>query len=138
MTVPSEKLKLGPQFTIEDGITYEMVIDFDAERSVVVSGPEDEPSYKLKPHIRVVQKAITGSISGMVTNNENNPTAYAKQNDEVITSSIVKEDGTFMLAFLEEGTFEVEIEDEVGKKYSNPSVLVVVGDNTDLGEITLE
>ena len=138
MTVPSEKLKLGPQFTIEDGITYEMVIDFDAERSVVVTGPKDNPSYKLKPHIRVVPKALTGSISGNVLNNDYNPVAHAIQGTDTLTSSIVKEDGTFILGFLKAGTYQVDIgdNDDPIKSYST-SAIVSVGENTDLGEITL-
>ena len=137
MTVPSEEIKLGPQFTMEDGITYEMVIDFDAAKSVVVTGPADNPSYKLKPHIRMVAKALTGSISGKVMNDNINSVAYAKQDGIEITSSTVKEDGTFKLAFLEEGEYDVFVEDAVLQPFSAMDVFVKIGENTDLGEITL-
>jgi len=138
MTVPSEELKFGPQFTIQEGMTYELVLDFDASRSVVVSGTEENPEYKLKPHIRVVPKAITGSISGHVTNPDYNPIAYAIQGTETVTSSIVKEDGTFILGFLEAGTYQVYIEDsdDPVKTYTT-SAVVSVGESTVLDDITL-
>jgi len=138
MTVPSDKLKIGPQFTIEDGITYELVIDFDASRSVVVSGPKDDPKYKLKPHIRAVPMAVTGSISGNVTNHENNPIAYAIQGEDTLTSSIVRDDGTFTLGFLLDGSYRVDVEDDSLQTYSASNVTVNIGENTDLGDIILE
>ena len=140
MTIPSEELKLGPQFTIEDGITYELVLDFDVEKSVVVSGPKDNLSYKLKPHRRTVPKAITGSITGFVTNTDFNPIAHAIQGSDTITSSIVKEEGAFVLGFLEEGTYQVDIEDsdEPTKSFTTSGVNVNIGESTDLGDITLE
>jgi len=71
-------LKFGPQFTINAGSSYELVIDFDAGRSIVTTGPPHNPhGYKLKPRIRVTSTAISGSISGVVTNPLNLPTAYA-------------------------------------------------------------
>lgn len=140
MTIPSGELKLGPQFTIEDGMTYELVLDFDVEKSVVVSGPNDNPEYKLKPHIRTVPKAITGSITGRVTNPEFNPTAYAIQGTETVTSAIIKEDGTFVLGFLEEGSYQVDIEDNNDpiKSFSKSGVEVNIGQTNDLGDITLQ
>ncbi|MEN8193124.1 MAG: DUF4382 domain-containing protein [Bacteroidota bacterium] len=140
MTVPSGELKFGPQFTIEEGMTYELVIDFDASRSVVVSGTEENPEYKLKPHIRVVPKARTGSISGNVTNHEFNPIAYAIQGTDTVTSSIVKDDGTFILGFLEAGTYQVDIEDSDDPIKTNSifDVEVSVGESTDLADITLQ
>lgn len=140
MTVPSGELKLGPQFTIEDGITYQMVIDFDAAKSVVVTGPKDNPTYKLKPHIRAVPMDVTGSISGKVTNPEENPIAYAIQGEDTLTSSVVNPNGTFTLAFLLYGNYRVDIEDsaEPAKTFSVSDVIVNIDEDTDLGEITLE
>ena len=51
LTVPSGAqtgLKFGPQFTIEEGSSYDLVIDFDVCRSIVVNGPKKNPKgYKL-------------------------------------------------------------------------------------------
>jgi len=69
-------LKLLADFTVNAGSTYELILDFDAQRSVVTTGPANNPTgYLLNPTIRVEEKALTGSISGMLTNPENNPVA---------------------------------------------------------------
>jgi uncharacterized protein DUF4382 len=132
-------LKLGPQFTINEGSTYEMVIDFDASRSIVTMGPPHNPhGYKLKPRIRVTSTAITGSISGTILNPDNLPVAYAIQNGDTVTSSIVDtSSGFFKLAFLPEGYYTVDAADTSTGNFSADSVNVTIGSNFDLGDITL-
>ncbi len=132
-------LKFGPQFTINEGSSYELVIDFDASRSIVTTGPPNNPTgYKLKPRIRVIPTATTGSISGIVLNPDNLPIAYAFQNGDTTTSSIVDTaSGGFMLAFLPEGLYNVSVVDTAIGFYSTDSIDVTAGGNYDLGNITL-
>lgn len=143
LTVPSGAktgLKLGPQFTISEGSTVELIIDFDANRSIVTTGPPANPqSYKLKPRIRVISKAITGSISGKVTNPEHLPLAYAIAGSDTVTSTAVdKNSGEFMLAFLPEGSYTASIRDTLNYSAQINDVQVVVGTDNDLGMITLQ
>jgi len=142
MDVPSGAktgLKLGPQFTVADGSTYEMVVDFDANRSVVVTGPPHNPRYKLKPHLRVATLAISGSISGTVTNPEHLPVAYALQEADTITSTLVDpSSGLFMLSFLPAGSYTVSIEDTLEQSAVREGVTVTAGSDSNLGEITLQ
>jgi uncharacterized protein DUF4382 len=132
-------LKFGPQFTIKKGSTYELVIDFDASRSIVTMGPPHNPhGYKLKPIIRVTSTAITGSLSGTILNPDNLPIAYAIQNGDTVTSSIVDtSSGFFKLAFLPEGLYTVDVEDTSAGYFSVDSINVTTGSNFDLGDITL-
>ena len=143
LVVPSGSqtgLKLGPQFTIKDGSTYHLVLDFDAGRSIVVNGPAKKPKgYKLKPHIRVITEAVSVSISGTVTNPEDMPLAYAILGSDTITSSIVDtSSGYFKLSFLPENSYTVTVEDTSSKDFSQGSVSVQAGSNYDLGEISLD
>ena len=143
MDVPSGAqtgLKFGPGFMVMEGSTYELVIDFDAMRSVVTTGPPHNPKgYKLKPHIRLSTTATTGSISGMVSPADSLPEAHAIQNGDTITSSIVDPaDGFFRLAFLPAGTYTVFIEDTSGNNYKSENVSVSTGSETDLGNILIE
>lgn len=132
-------LKLNAHFTVTEGSTYELVIDFDVNRSIVVTGPPHHPHYILKPVIRVAPKAITGSISGTVLNYQNLPLAYAIQDSDTVTSSLVSgESGKFMLAFLPAGFYTVAIEDTAGLSFTKDSVEVVAGTDKDLGLITLQ
>ncbi len=142
MDVPSGAqtgLKLGPGFTVAEGSTYDVIIDFDANRSVVTTGPPSDPKgYKLKPHLRISTSATTGSITGKVAPADSLPEARAVQNGQIITSSIVDpNDGFFRLAFLPAGTYTVSIEDTSGNKYENENVSVTAGRETDLGDIQL-
>ncbi len=143
LTVPSGAqtgLKMGPDFVVEPGSTYELVIDFDVQRSIVVTGPRWNPhGYKLKPHLRVVPKAITGSISGNVTNPQNGPYAYAIQNDDTLASTMVDTlSGNFMLAYLQAGYYTVSIRDTADRSFTQDSVEVTTGQDKNIGSVTLQ
>ena len=56
-------LKLNIHQDVAGGILYTLVLDFDAARSIVVTGNK---KYILKPVIRTVLKAAGGSIKGAV------------------------------------------------------------------------
>lgn len=143
MKVPSGSqtgLKLGPEFTVNPGLTYELVIDFDVCRSIVSTGPPSQPtSYKLKPHLRVLPKAITGSISGEISNPANLPVVAAIQNEDTITTSIPDTlTGYFMLSFLPAGFYDISATDTLGQGYFQQNIEVKAGQNSDLGSITLQ
>lgn len=143
LTVPSGSktgLKFGPQFTINEGSTYSLILDFDACRSVVVNGPKNNPnSYKLKPHIRVIAQAESGSISGIILNPEEVPFAYALLGSDTITTTLVdRVSGNFKLAFLPENNYTVVVTDTSGRTFSQDSVAVQNGQDFDLGDITLD
>jgi hypothetical protein len=142
LDIPSDAqtgLKFGPSFTINEGSTYEMVIDFDASRSIVTTGPPHNPTgYKLKPRIRVTSTAVTGSISGTILNPGDLPTAFAIQNGDTITTSPVDtSSGMFKLAFLPEGLYTVNVADTASGYFSINDINVTAGSNFDLGDITL-
>jgi hypothetical protein len=137
LTVPSSAktgLKYGPQFSIEEGSTYTLVIDFNADKSVVKNGQ----GYALKPHIRVIAQALSGSISGTVLNPSANPVATAVKESDTYSTSVDTSTGDFVLAFLPEGTYSVAIEDTNGLSFSNDNVTITPGQDNDLGNLTLE
>ena len=133
-------LKLITSFTVTEGASYSLMLDFDADRSVIRLGPKNNPrGFKLKPTIRAVAIAETGSISGLVLNPQNLPVAYALQNADTVTSSVVNSaSGAFMLSFLPAGNYTVSIQDSAGFSFSQSSVTVNTGQDTDLGNITLQ
>jgi len=143
MDVPSGStsgLKFGPEFTIEEGVTYEMVADFDVNRSIVTTGPPTRPKgYKLKPRIRISSMAISGSISGIITNPEHLPVAYAIQTPDTVTTSLPDTArGYFMLSFLPAGEYTVSVRDTLDQSFEQMGVMVQAGENFDLGLITLQ
>ncbi|SEA27814.1 protein of unknown function [Flavobacterium gillisiae] len=57
-------LKLQVHQTLQEGIMYHVLLDFDANKSIVKLG---NGGYKLKPVIRTVETAISGAIKGTIT-----------------------------------------------------------------------
>jgi len=142
VTVPSGAqtgLKLTHQFTLEAGSTYNLMIDFDASRSVVITGPKASPSYNLKPTIRLVAMPTTGSISGTVFTPVNVPVALAMSGADTVTTVFVDTtSGEFQLAFLEAGSYDVVVEDSTGARFDSTAIEVTVGEDNDLGSIELQ
>jgi len=143
MVVPSGStsgLKFGPEFTVSEGSTYQMVVDFDVHRSIVRMGPRFHPrGYKLKPRIRICPMAITGAISGTITNPEHLPVAYAIQNSDTVTSALPDSTtGYFLLSFLPEGSYLISVRDTLNQSFEQSDILVTPGKRNDLGSITLQ
>lgn len=55
MKVPSSEIKVPVQFRIEEGGTAEVILDFDAEKSVKVTKQGKKNTYILRPVIKVVK-----------------------------------------------------------------------------------
>ncbi len=139
-SVSTSGLKFGPGFTVEEGSSYELVLDFDASRSIVVLGPKKAPNgYKLKPRIRLVSKALTGSVSGSVVKYTDLPVAYAVSESDTVTSALTDTtDGFFRLAFLPQATYTIIVKDTLGYSFEKDSVMVIPGNDLNLGDIILQ
>ena len=139
VTIPSAEqtgLKVNIKGDILAGSTYEVILDFDAEKSINKTG---NGQYKLQPVIRATTRALTGSISGMVSNFSDSPRAYAAQNGSDVTSTAVDEvNGEFRLSFLDPGNYDVRIEDSKGKKFQQSTVSVTAGSDHSIGTVTLQ
>ncbi len=130
-------LKLGSGFTIEPGITTELIVDFDAARSIHTMGQNQ--GYKLNPMLRLIAKAQSGAVSGKVVNYLNAPVAYAIAGADTVASTIVKSDsGNFLLGFLPAGSYTVAVADTLNKKFTKTDVSVTIGNTTNVGDITLQ
>lgn len=141
LTIPSSLntgLKLVNSFEILAGVETSLILDFDVNRSVHITGSSQNPQFKMKPTIRVIEESESGRITGTVTNLDTTAMAYAFAGTDTVTTSPVLSGGTFVLAFLEEGEYGVKVEDANGLIYENASVAVVKNQATDLGEITVQ
>ncbi len=56
-------IKLVHEFTLQADYTYELILDFDANRSIMRLG---NGTYQMKPVIRIHPVATTGAITGIV------------------------------------------------------------------------
>jgi len=127
-------IKLNHQFRIQEDLTYELLLDFDAEKSVINKG---NGQYQLKPVIRAIAKATSGSISGTV--NPKSVEAFALTDPDTVAQAHSDTSGYFKLIALPEGSYSVHIvaDDTTYADTTFSDVTVLAGQTTDLGTIQL-
>lgn len=126
-------LKLQVNQTLEPNFTYDFVIDFDADKSVVEAGGSG--NYNLHPVLRIFAVANTGSISGTVVANGYQVLASVMVNG-IEVSSYANEAGVFYLHGIPAGTYTVTLTPDPASTYTPiliENVVVVNGVNTDTG-----
>jgi hypothetical protein len=130
-------LKLNTNFDIVAGVVYELVLDFDVNRSVNKTGNDE---YKMNPVIRTVPQATTGAISGNITSPDNYTVVTATDGQGMVVTTTVADAGTgyFMLSYLEAGGYTVECENQSGQTFTKNGVVVEIGKVTDIGPVTLQ
>lgn len=129
-------LKLNVNQTLEAGILYEFLLDFDVNESIVVQG---NGGYILKPVIRASTAAESGSISGTVLP-VGFQTLVTASNTEHTISAYTNAQGIFVLHGVPEGTYTITIEPELTSGFEIlvlENVVVTNGEITALGNITL-
>lgn len=127
------KIKNG---AIEPGINYAVVIDFDANRSLVKKGKTVAAGYNLKPVIRAFIKATTGNISGTLSGWANAPTVYAISGADTMATALPNANGVFTVYFLDSGNYSLVVADTLGNKnsYAGPYT-VTTGLTTSAGTL---
>lgn len=138
LTTPSAQqsgLKIKLNADIAEGVTYSVLLDFDAARSVVATG---SGKYNLKPVIKAVAEATSGSIKGLIDPKEAAPAIYAIQNSDT-TSAYANDNGEFIIKGLDAGTYKVVFEPKTGYEGQTvDGVEVVLGEVKDMGTITIK
>ena len=126
-------LKLNVHAELIEGITYEILLDFDAARSVVNRG---NGIYSLKPVIRVLNEVTSGAISGMVSPADATPAVYAIAGSDTVGTAFADDTGKFLVRGIPAGSYTVSIvPGETYEPVLKTDVIVTVGSVTDLGVI---
>lgn len=100
-------LKLQVHQTLQQGVLYTILLDFDANKSVIQVG---NGSYKLKPVIRTIQTAISGSIKGKISPVGLAVVSVVNIIDPTLSfSTSVNAEGDFTLMGVPPGTYVVTI-----------------------------
>lgn len=101
-------IKLNNEFEVKAGQQVDLVLDFDACKSVVTKGGSGR--YSLKPVVKVIPTAING-ISGFIAPAlaAANVTISAQQDGKIVAATTPKTTGEFMLARLAPGNYDVVI-----------------------------
>lgn len=99
-------LKLQVHKTLEPGVAYSILLDFDANQSIVETG---NGQFKLKPVIRTIEAAISGSISGSIAPIGIIASVTATSSNGVSYSSGVAANGSFLISGLPSGNYDITI-----------------------------
>ena len=101
-------LKINIHQDVNEGITYKLLLDFDASRSIVQTGNgnNNNQKYILKPVIRASLEAIGGSIRGYVLPNSFATAVYALRGVDTITGTYTV-NGSYMLKGLTSGAYSL-------------------------------
>ncbi|MEL7833875.1 DUF4382 domain-containing protein [Fodinibius sp. Rm-B-1B1-1] len=130
-------LKLNVNAEVEEDATYSLLIDFDAARSIVQQG---NGGYLLKPVLRAVNLAETGSITGNVQPSDFKTNVLAVSGEDTVTSTITADNGDFKIIGLTEGTYDVAFDPD-NEQYSDTTITdveVTVGEENVIEDMQLE
>lgn len=128
-------LKLQVNQTLLADIQNEILLDFDANASIVKTG---NGTYKLKPVVRTIVTAITGNIKGSITPIGTLAVVTATSSTAVEYSSSVNLLGQFQISGLPAGTYTFTVTPLLPLlPVIQTNVVVVAGVNTNLGVIAL-
>jgi len=127
-------VEIEHEFDVTVNASYEMIIDFDAEKSII-SG---SGNYFLRSTIRVMRSDLSGSISGKVLPSGDSPAIFAISDSDTATT-YANEDGNFKVMALHEGNYNVYIKpnEPTYRDTTVTNVSVKAGANTDIGTITV-
>ena len=141
LTIPSGSesgLKLQIHEDLTEGITYSVLLDFDAAKSIIATG---SGKYILKPVIRTITEAQDGAIQGSVLPAAESIAVYAIIGDDTVSTSYAAEgNADFFLGGLADGSYKIGFEPgELSdfQKFIIEDVAVTIGNVTDIGETTL-
>lgn len=131
--------KIKFETELQAGEEIDVVIDFDAGRSVHKAG--NSGKHILKPVLKafVENGDEVGSITGSVEPADASPNIYAIMGDDTTATSQADEDGDFLLQGLESGQYDLSIE-PTNEQYADTTlndITVDEGEQTDVGVITL-
>jgi hypothetical protein len=130
------KVKLKENPSLIPDVTYTLLLDFDAAQSIVSTG---NGKYLLKPVVRGITAPTSGLISGTVLPLSSHPEVLVISGVDTIGTIADPLTGKFTVGGLYEGSYSVLFLPTEGFKETKiTDVDVILGQNTDLGIITLE
>ena len=127
-------LKLQVHQDLQAGVAYYVLLDFDANQSIVDEG---NGKFSLKPVIRTIETALSGSIKGILSVSGVAATVIATSGANSY-STVVNANGEFILAGLPPGNYTITI--TPASPYNTltlTTVNVSIGSTTNTGTLVI-
>lgn len=139
LTIPSGMqtgIKLNHEFDIVAGQTYELLLDFDADRSIHVTG---NGKYMMNPVIRLAVVAATGSIAGAIDPASANTLVWTTMGADTVETVADHSSGAFVLSGLINQTYAIhcEPEDTTFRDTILTGIAVAIQQQTAVGTVVL-
>lgn len=126
-------LKLNVDTTLVPGVLYNLVLDFDAGQSIVMTG---NGTFQLKPVIRVINNAISGSIAGTVSNTSALPALIKASNAGGTFTTVTDSKGVFLIRGVPAGKYTVTVTPKPGFHETTVNdINVTTGNQTNIGSV---
>ncbi|CAG9167990.1 DUF4382 domain-containing protein [Cupriavidus pinatubonensis] len=93
-------IKINRSFTVAPGTLTDLVLDFDACKSVVTRG---NGSYGLKPVVTAIPTVVSGAVTGVV-GSAPGASVYAERNGVVVKATVADANGNFTLSPIEQSS----------------------------------
>jgi len=139
LTIPSGQesgYKVNLNATVAEDSTHTQVIDFDAARSIAVTG---NGQYILNPVLKAFNPGETGAMSGQLVPQGVPALVSAQIGDEILGTTYVESDGTFLLRGLEPNVYKLLVQPD-SPQHADTTIFekqVLAGQTTELGIIQL-
>lgn len=132
----SSGIKLKVNADLVAGINYTMLLDFDANKSIVVTGKD---KFILKPVIRVVNKSLDGAITGTILPIASHSAVFAISGSDTFSTYADTLSGSFYIGGLKTSSYSVHILPNLPLlDVTINNVAVVNGSVTSIGTVTLK
>ena len=128
-------LKLNHNFDIVANTTYELTLDFDASRSLRLTGNQ----YRLSPVIRVAANITSGTISGSISPVSARAVVSTVAGTDTLSAAADSVSGAFKLMAVPAGTYSIKVVPTVTsyRDTTITGVQVTAQQDKPLGVITL-
>lgn len=127
-------LKLQVHQDLQAGVAYYVLLDFDAYQSIVDEG---NGKFSLKPVIRTVETALSGSIKGILSVPGVAATVSASSGAQSY-STVVDANGEFILAGLPPGTYTLTVTPvSPYNSVTVSSLVVIIGSTSNAGTLVI-